>query len=176
MSHNVLQVQADQANASGAITGTISEEQELGTALNNASGQAGTGSGNYIAGDNYVFLTGSDTYTGKGVTISGDTIKITGGIFLILCCPTFGGATSTPGNTELRAQFQDSTGEALGNIGVTNRASTVATYPGSNMFAAYVEGPRDVHLKITAINAGSFPNNATETANCKMFIEIIRIT
>jgi hypothetical protein len=176
MSHNLLNIQADTADVNGAITGTLEQVAELGQELTNGNGQTGSGSGYYTAGDNYLFLTGSNSYSGKGVSVSGDTISIKGGVFMIFCVPTFGSLSSSLGNTELRAQFQDLEGEPLGNIGVTNRSSIGATYPGASSFMAYVEGPRDVVLKVISVSSSThFPQNGTESANCKMFLEIIRI-
>lgn len=177
MSHNILNIQADSGDVNGAITGTLEQVAELGQELTNANGQAGSGTGNYIAGDYYKFLTGANSYSGKGVSVSGDTISITGGIFMIFCVPTFGAALSSLGDTEMRMQFQDKAGEPLGNLGVTNRTSIGASFPASCIFSAYVEGPRDVVLKVISIkNASSnWPKNGTESANSKMFLEIIRI-
>jgi hypothetical protein len=110
------------------------------------------------------------------VSVTGDTISITGGIYLITCIPTFGANSSSLGNTEIRLQFQDQTGESLGNIGVCNRYSSGATYPGANTVFAYVEGPRDVVLKVISVSSAThFPKNGTETSASRMFLEIIRI-
>ena len=176
MSHNVLNIQADSANVNGAITGTLEQVAELGQELTNASGQTGSGTGFYAVNDNYLFLTGADSYSGKSVSVGNDRISITGGIYLITCIPTFGANTSSLGNTEIRMQFQDQTGEGLGNIGVCNRYSSGATYPGANTIFAYVEGPRDVVLKVISVTSSThFPKNGTETSASRMFLEIIRI-
>jgi hypothetical protein len=175
MSHNVFNVQGVAGDVTGDITNTISEAAGLGQMLTNSSGQIGSGSGFYIAGDNYLFFTGANSYVGDGVTVSGDTISIKSGIFVIFCVPTFGSQSSTLGNTDMRAQFQDASGEALGNINIINRDSFNCTYNGSQICSAYVEGPRDVHLKVISVNGSVFPKNGTETSNSNFFLEIIRV-
>tara|TARA_Y100001938_G_scaffold151005_1_gene245015 strand:+ start:567 stop:1100 length:534 start_codon:yes stop_codon:yes gene_type:complete len=176
MSHNVLNIQANSSNVNGAITGTLEQVAELGQELTNANGQTGAGTGFYAVNDNYLFLTGADSYSGKGVSVASDTISITGGIYLITCIPTFGANSSSFGDTEIRLQFQDQAGEGLGNIGVCNRYSSGATYPGANTIFAYVEGPRDVVLKVISVSSAThFPKNGTETSASRMFLEIIRI-
>ena len=131
MSHNVLNIQAQAGDVTGDITNTISEEMGLGQMLVKADGQTmGGGAGTYYAiNDNYIFLTGSDSYTDEGVTISSDTISITGGIYIILCLPTWSANASTLVNHAIYMQFHDSSGEALGNIATCNRNSINATQP-----------------------------------------------
>ena len=156
MSHNTINIQTKSPNVDGSITGTMEQAPELGQVLTNANGQQGSGTGNYAQGDNYLFLTG---------------------VFMIFCVPTWGPCSSTLGDTEIRMQFQDVSGEGLGNIGVSNRHSKYATYPGANIYSAYVEGPRDVVLKVISIkNASSnWPKNNTENSKSRMFLEITRV-
>ena len=177
MSHNTINIQTKSPNVDGSITGTMEQAPELGQVLTNANGQQGSGTGNYTQGDNYLFLTGSDSYTGTGVSVSGDTISLSAGVFMIFCVPTWGPCSSTLGDTEIRMQFQDVSGEGLGNIGVSNRHSKYATYPAANIYSAYVEGPKDVVLKVISIkNASSnWPKNNTENSNSRMFLEITRV-
>lgn len=175
MSHNVLNIQVNSGDVTGAITGTISEEMGLGQMLVHSATKSGTGTGTYTAGDNYLFYTGADSYSDEGVSISGDTISLTGGIYVILCVPTFGSLASTLGDTEAKMQFQTVAGEALGNIATVNRNSLDATFAGGQTCAAYVESPADVVLKVIAASAGDFPKNGTDSTNSPMFIEVIRV-
>ena len=175
MSHNVLNIQAQAGDVNGDITNTISQEMGLGEVLTNSAGTNPGGTGTYTAGDNYLFYTGADSYTDEGVSISGDTVSITGGIYIILCVPTFGNLASSNPSTDIRLQFQNQSGEGLGNIALCSRNSTESTYPSGQMCAAHVEGPADIVLKVISATAGDFPKNGTDNTASPFFIEVIRI-
>lgn len=174
MSHLNENVQGAVPTSTGAITGSLADASALGYALNHSQNEVGTGTGNYSDGDYYLFFTGADSYSGVA-SVSSDTITLPKGTFYIKCVPTFGDASSSAGNSEIRLQFVDRDDNAVGNLGAVNLENTGATYPSVGLCTALVDGPNIVKLKVVGTPIGSFPKNGTESLQSPFFLEIMRI-
>lgn len=176
MSHLVEQIQSE-IPVSGNITATLDEQAKLGAVLGNSTGQTGAGTGNYIAGDYYNFYAGQSFPSGNA-TVSGTDIVLDKGTYFLRCVPTFGQLTSSIGNSEARMQFVDSHGNPIhGCLSSINRDNS-PTYPAPCIVVGVAQGAGTYHLKIQAINAGTFPKGGTasnETNLSPYHLEIIRL-
>lgn len=174
MSHNKEVIAGSLPNVTSEITATLDNNSKLGHALNNSRTQTGSGTGNYADGDYYLFLTGSNSYSGVA-SVSSDTITLPDGVFFIQCVPTFGAQTSTSANTEMFLQFHDKDDNAVGNMMPVNLDIVNPTYISIGVCTALIEGPNEIKLKVMGTPTGNYPKNGTDDVKSPFFLEVLRI-
>lgn len=179
MSHNVESIQGATPDVNSNATGGLDNSSTMGYMLTHSDGQTRSTSGNYGQNDYFDFWTGADNYSGVG-TLGSNYLTLPKGHFFILCIPTFGFASTTTGNNEIRMQWVKHDGDpnndvAIGNKAVGNRDYVNPTYPSPNNCAAYVEGPCEIRLKVIDVPIGTFSKAGTENDRSPFFLHVERI-